>query len=317
MESRSYALLAGAFSLLLLAGVILIGLFLSRNETALIDYEIVSTRAVNGLSEQSAVLYQGVPVGKVQSLSLDPNTPGRVHIRIGVAAGTPITKATWAELAMQGVTGLANIDLHDDGSSNIRLMAEGDELPTIPLRPGLFARLSEGSGNIMANLEKISLQLVTLLNDQNVQTIQATMHNAAAASASWKDIGEQLQPIVGKLDPLLNNLNLASVQARDVAQDISAMTREARIAIAHVDAPDGPLAMATRSLREIAYATARLSSDTLPAVSKMASDVSTTARGVSTMVHNVGDMPQSIIFGLPPPRPGPGEPGFQGFGKGQ
>lgn len=318
MESRSYALLAGAFSLLLLAGVILVAMFLSRGGATLIDYEIVSTRAVSGLSEQSAVHYQGVPVGKVQFLSLDPNAPGRVHIRIGVAADTPITMATWAELAMQGITGLANIDLHDDGSSTVKLTAdEDDELPTIPLRPGLFARLSEGGGNIMENLEKVSSQLAMLLDDQNIQTIQATMHSAAAASASWKDIGEQLQPIVGKLDPLLINLNEASREARDVARDISSLTQEARTAIAHLDAPNGLLVTATRSLREIAYATARLSSDTLPAISGMANDVSATARDVSRMVHSVGDMPQSIIFGLPPSRPGPGEPGFQGFGRGK
>lgn len=169
----------------------------------------------------------------------------------------------------------------------------------------------------MGNLERISLQLATLLNDQNVRTIQATMRSAAAASASWKDIGEQLGPVVGKLDPLVNNLTEASLEARDVARDISAVIREARTAIAHLDAPDGPLVMATRSLREITYAAARLSNDTLPAVSTMADDVSATARGMSTMIHEVGDMPQSIIFGLPPPRPGPGEPGFQGFGRGQ
>jgi phospholipid/cholesterol/gamma-HCH transport system substrate-binding protein len=317
MESRSYALLAAAFSLLLLAGVILVAMFLTGGGTTLVDYDIVSTRAVSGLSEQSAVHYQGVPVGKVQLLNLDPSAPGRVHIRVGVAADTPITKATWAELTMQGITGLAIIDLHDDGSSTVRLTADGDELPTIPLRPGLFARLSEGGENIMGNLEIISSQLATLLNDQNVRTIQATMHSAAAASASWKDIGEQLEPIVGKLDPLVNNLNDASLEARGIARDLSALTREARTAIAHLDAPDGPLVMATRSLREITYATARLSSNTLPAVSKMADDVSATARSMSMTIREVGDMPQSIIFGLPPPRPGPGEHGFQGFGRGQ
>src|SRR3546814_17593184 len=104
-------------------------MFLSHGGTTLIDYEIVSTRAVSGLSEQSAVHYQGVPVGKVQRLHLDPNAPGRVHIRIGVAADTPITEATWAELAMQGNTGLAYIDLHDDGSYTVRLTTKGDEPP--------------------------------------------------------------------------------------------------------------------------------------------------------------------------------------------
>lgn len=317
MESRSYALLAGAFTLLLLAGVILVAVFLNRDSATLIDYEIVSTTAVSGLSQQSPVRYQGVRVGKVQFLSLDPDVPGRVHIRIGVASDTPITEATWAELAMQGITGLANIDLHDDGSSRVRLRAKEDVPPVIPLRAGLFDRLSQGGGNIVDNLEKISLQLAALLNDQNMQSIQATIQSTAAASASIKDIGEQLRPLMSKLGPLVDNLSDASLGAQGVARDLSALTRESRIAIAHLDAPDGPLAMARHSLREIAYAVARLSSDTLPAVSEMANEVGTTARGVSSMVRRVGDAPQSIIFGPPPPRPGPGEAGFQGFGVAQ
>ncbi|HTK00623.1 MAG TPA: MCE family protein, partial [Bordetella sp.] len=72
-----------------------------------------------------------------------------------------------------------------------------------------------------------------------------------------------------------------------------------------------------RSLREIAFAASRLSNETLPAVSGMANQVNATARNVSSTVRRVGDTPQSIIFGAPPPRPGPGEAGFQGFGRSQ
>src|ERR1700754_586385 len=98
MESRSHALLAGAFTLLLLAGVLLVALLINRDRTTLTYYAIVSNTPVDRLSQQSPVRYQGVPVGRVQLLSFDPQVPGRVRIRIGVAPSTPITTATWAEL---------------------------------------------------------------------------------------------------------------------------------------------------------------------------------------------------------------------------
>ncbi|HYG42241.1 MAG TPA: MlaD family protein [Bordetella sp.] len=317
MENRSYALLAGTFTLLLLAGVILVAMFLNRSGAAPTFYEIVSTTAVNGLSEQSPVRYQGVAVGKVQFLSLDPDAPGRVHIRIGVASGTPITEATWAELAMQGITGLASIDLHDDGSSKARLKTEGDVPPVIPLRPGLFDRFSQGGSNVLENLEKISSRLAMLLNDQNMKSVQDTIRNAAAASASIQDIGEQLRPLASKLGALVDNLKDASLQVQGAARDVSVLARQSRIAIAHLDAPGGPLAMATRSLREISYAAARLASDTLPAVSGMANEINAAAHDVASTARRVGDMPQSVIFGMAPPRPGPGEDGFPGFRRGR
>jgi len=317
MESRSYALLAGTFTLLLLAGVIVIAVLLNRTNITLTDYEIVSTAAVSGLSQQSSVRYQGVPVGKVQTLELDPNAPGLVHIRIGVASDTPITEATWAELTIQGITGLSNIDLYDDGSSKARLTAQGNALPAIPLRPGLFDRLSQGGGNIVNDAEKISSHLAALLSDQNVQLLQATMQNAAAMSASLKEISEQLRPQVSKVGPLIENLNDTSLQMKVAAQRLSTLAEQTRLAVAHLDAPDGPLAMATHSLREIAYAASRLSNDTLPAISGMTDQMSTAAHSISSTARNVGDSPQSIIFGAPPPRPGPGEAGFQGFGSTQ
>ncbi|OZI62955.1 MlaD family protein [Bordetella genomosp. 11] len=317
MESRSHALLAGAFTLVLLAAVLLIALVINRDRATLTEYEIISNTAVSGLSAQSPVRYQGVPAGKVQGLSFDPNVPGRVRIRIGVAPSVPITEATWAELGVQGITGLANIDLRDDGSSRVRLERQGDALPVIPLRPGLFERLSLGGGNIVGNLEKISGQLAVLLNDQNLQALQSALRDAATVSASLKDASAQLRPLVAKVGPLIDNLGETSRQAQGAARDISALAQQARVAVARLDAPDGPLVMATRSLREIAYAASRLSNDTLPAVSGMANQVSATARGVSTTVRRVGDTPQSIIFGAPPPRPGPGEAGFEGFGRGQ
>ncbi|ARP92219.1 mammalian cell entry protein [Bordetella genomosp. 9] len=317
MESRSHALLAGAFTLLLLAAVVIVGVLINRDRSTLTPYEIVSGTAVSGLSQQSPVRYQGVPVGKVQSLSFDPKVPGLVRIRIGVAPGTPITESTWAELGVQGVTGLANIELRDDGSSRTRLERHGDALPVIPMRPGLFERFSQGGGTIVNNLEHISAQLAKLLDDQNIQALQTALRNASDATAALKTFSASLQPVVAKVGPLIDTLNETSRQAQGAARDVSALAQQARAAVAHLDAPDGPLAMATRSLREISFAAARLSNDTLPAVSAMANQLNSTARGVSTTVRRVGDTPQSIIFGAPPPRPGPGEAGFEGFGRGQ
>jgi phospholipid/cholesterol/gamma-HCH transport system substrate-binding protein len=317
MESRSHALLAGAFTLLLLAGVALIAVLINRDRATLTYYEIVSTSAVSGLTTQSPVRYQGVPVGKVQSLHFDPDAPGLVHIRIGIAPDTPVTQATWAELGVQGVTGLANIDLRDDGSSRVRLTSKGDEPPVIPLRPGLFQRLTQGGGSIVGNLERISSQLAILLSDENVRALQSALQDAAVVSASLRQVSADLRPLAGKVGPLIDHLDQTSRQAQGALKDMSALAQQARIAVAHLDAPDGPLAMATRSLREIAYAASRLSNETLPAVSGMANQVSAAARGVSTTVRRVGDTPQSIIFGAPPPRPGPGEAGFAGFGRGQ
>jgi phospholipid/cholesterol/gamma-HCH transport system substrate-binding protein len=317
MENRSHALLAGAFTLLLLAAVILVAVVINRDRSALKNYMIVSTTAVSGLSPQSAVRYQGVPVGKVQSLQLDPTIPGQVRIRIGVAPNTPITESTWAELGVQGVTGLANVDLRDDGTSSVLLSQSKRELPIIPLHPGLLERFEQRGGAIMANIELISSQMAKALDDQNVQALHASLQNAVDISNSLKAMGQQLQPVVGKVGPLIDSLNDTSRQAQQAARDVGALAQRTTQALARLDAPDGPLAVATRSMNEISFAASRLSNETLPAVTRMSNQVNSTARGVSSAVRRVGDTPQSLLFGAPPPQPGPGEVGFAGFGRAQ
>lgn len=315
MENRSHALLAGAFTLLLLAAIILVAILINRDRSTLRDYEIVSSTPVSGLSAQSAVRYQGVPVGKVQSLGLNPAVPGQVRIRIGVAPNTPITQSTWAELGVQGVTGLANIDLRDDGTSAVRLAPAGHDLPVIPLRPGLLERFTQRGGTIMENIEQISAQLSKVLDDQNVQALHASLQNVVDISDSLKGLGEQLKPVAGKIGPLIDALNDTSRQAQSAAQEVGALAQRARQALARLDERGGSLDMATRSLQDISFAASRLSNETLPAVTGMANQVNAAARGVSMTVRRVGDTPQSILFGAPPPRPGPGEAGFAGFGR--
>ncbi len=306
MENRSHALLAGLFTLALLAAAALVAIWVGRDRVPLQPYVIVSSTPVSGLTAQSSVRYQGVPVGKVQSLSLNPARPGEVRIRIGVAPDTPITASTWAELGVQGVTGLSNVELRDDGSSRQLLVARNGEPPDIPLRPGLFDRLQERGNALIEKFESTANELHALMSPANVQALSTTLQNTAEISAQLKATSEALGPAMRKVGPLVDSLVQNS-------NEVSMMMRSAQQALVRLNAPDGPLATAGASLQEIARAAARLGSDTLPAVSGMAHSVDEAARSAQSVLRRFGETPQSVLFGPAPVEPGPGEPGFAGF----
>ena len=118
MENRSHALMAGLFAVLLLFAAGYAAIWISKKNVPLVPYELVSTSPVTGLSVQSQVRYQGVPVGRVESLRFLPDKPGVVRILIAIDPKTPITESTWAEIATAGVTGISNIELRDNGTSS-------------------------------------------------------------------------------------------------------------------------------------------------------------------------------------------------------
>ncbi|MEN4917327.1 MlaD family protein [Achromobacter spanius] len=315
MENRSHALMAGIFTLVLLAAATLAAIWIGRDRTQLQPYEIISATAVTGLNPQSAVRYQGVPVGRVQSLALNPNKPGQVRIRIGVAPNTPITESTWAELGVQGVTGMANVDLRDDGTSLKRLTSTAENPAAIPLRPGLLDRVEQRGEKLISNVEVATEQLRRVLSEQNVQALTASLQNATDISQALKEASRDLAPTLTKLGPLVESLGTTSRQADRAAREIADLAQQARQSLARLNAPDGPLSVATRSLNDIALAAARLDGETLPAFTSMANNVSAAARSATTTLRRVDNTPQSFLFGPAPIAPGPGEPGFAGFGR--
>ena len=315
MENRSHALMAGIFTLVLLAAAALVAIWIGRDRTQLQPYEIVSATAVSGLNSQSTVRYQGVPVGKVQSLALNPDKPGQVRIRIGVAPSTPITESTWAELGVQGVTGLANVELRDDGSSLKRLTSTAAEPAAIPLRPGFFERLEQRGGKLISNVEEATNQLKLVLSEQNVQALGTALRNAGELTESLKNASRELQPAMAKIGPLVDSLGDASRQAGRAAREVGDLAQQARESLARLNAPDGPLAVASRSLSDIASAAARLDGETLPAITGMAQNIGQAARGATSTLRRVDSTPQSLLFGPAPAAPGPGEAGFAGFGS--
>jgi phospholipid/cholesterol/gamma-HCH transport system substrate-binding protein len=247
-------------------------------------------------------------------LRLNPQRPGEVRIRIGVNPATPITRSTWGELGIRGVTGGTNVELHDDGKSSVALASTDDSPAVIPLRAGLFDRLEGRVNSIMANVESVTAQMTKVLTDANVASIQGLLKNSSDLTNTLTAAAAKLAPVADKIGPLVASLQEATRQATGMARDVGSLSRSARVAINRLDAANGPLASVTRSMDEISYAASRLNNDTLPSISSMANTVSQAARGASTTVRRLGDAPQSIFFGPAPVQAGPGEPGFAGFG---
>lgn len=93
METRAHHVMIGLFSVIVVVGAMLFGLWLAKSsvDSAFQDYEVIFNEAVSGLSQGSSVQYSGIKVGDVISLSLDPKDPRRVLARIRLAGQTPVT----------------------------------------------------------------------------------------------------------------------------------------------------------------------------------------------------------------------------------
>jgi phospholipid/cholesterol/gamma-HCH transport system substrate-binding protein len=312
MENRSHALWAGFFTLALLCVTIFAGVWLNRDQTQRVDYQIATMHAVSGLNPQATVRYKGLEVGRVDQVRLDPETPGQILIDISIDPDTPITQSTFATLSYQGVTGIASIQLDDDGAKLDKISAPGGQARRIPLRPGLFERLESSGVAILANTERVTERLAQLLTPKNQQTMLAAFSSTTEATQHWTQIAEDLHPALEQIPGLVQQTDqtLLSVQALSksailLSQQLNDLTRQWQD-------PNGPM---NRSLTHFANLSENIQLDLLPQFLTFTQNASSSFRSFHQTMEELKDRPQSLIFGKPAPLPGPGEAGFVEPGK--
>ena len=114
MESRAYALITGLFVLGVAACIAVWAQWLNKTPIARTAYRVVALGPVTGLNPEAQVRYRGMSVGRVTAIGLDAKDPRRILVDIEVDDGIPITKRTFAQLGMEGITGIAYVHLQDD-----------------------------------------------------------------------------------------------------------------------------------------------------------------------------------------------------------
>ena len=313
MENKSHALAAGTFVLALLALLVALAVWLTRDTDAQRVYELSSKEAISGLQPQATVRFKGVNIGKVTSIGFDPLVPGNVLIQIAINEQAPITQSTFGTLGFQGVTGLAFVQLDDSGESTVALPAT--EPPTrIPMRQGLMSKLADQGEKIVAELLESSRRVNQLLSPDNQKNLMGAIDAMGQAAAGIQTLsaqtGRMLPPLTQKADATLKSLEDTSVRVGESADEARASARAFRTVTERMNEKGGTLDQLSKGADTLGAAGQTLNTGTLPRLNRAVDDAARMTRQIGRTADAVKDNPQSLIFGNGPPVPGPGEPGF-------
>ncbi|HRH13798.1 MAG TPA: MlaD family protein [Azonexus sp.] len=302
MENKSHAFVAGLFALLLGAVAIVALFWLRGTQNSLREYVVVTKYTVGGLNPEAQVRYRGIRVGKVKDIQLDRDDPGDILIRISIPDSIPLTKGTVAKLATQGVTGIAHVLLLDSGKDNEPLVATDGGLPRIAMVPSLLDEMSESGPAALRQAQEIMTAANALLNEDNRRRFGATMANLESASASMKPAIENMNAALVQVRKLLNDQNVKSLSR--AAGELGPLIADTRQLVGKMHTTAEKLDVA------IGDASAGGTSALMPRLNELAADFSLTSRQLSRVLRLLEDSPQGLVFGVPAPPPGPGEPGF-------
>jgi phospholipid/cholesterol/gamma-HCH transport system substrate-binding protein len=299
--------MTGFFTIALLVAAVLAGLWLNRDRSERVPYEIVTTQSIPGLNPQATVRYRGLEVGKIDDIIFDPQVTGRILIKLAVDAGSPITTTTFASLGYQGVTGIAFLQLDDDRTGSPLLRSSTEHPARIPLRAGLLDQLEKRGLAILEKTEHITASIDKMLSPENQRTIVGAIDNIGKAAEAYGALPKKLEPTLDRLPALTGKIDELATSATTAVRNVD------RLATG-LQAPDGPIARLNATMDRAGTALEGVTSDlelqTLPHLNEMSDEAKSSLRAVKRTANSLSDRPQSILFGGPNGQPGPGEPGF-------
>ena len=311
MENKAHAIAAGAFVLGLIAVLVALVVWFTRDNTVRNIYELSTSDAVSGLQPQAMVRYRGIAVGKVTLIDFDPKRKGNVRVRISVDERVPLTQSSYATLSYQGVTGLAFIALDDKGGSTVALVPNNDDPPRLPLKQSALAQLQDRGEAIINQVEEVTKRANTLLGDTNQKRFADALENIAQAAGSANDLTKRLDNTVKtSLDPALKAMPDALTRVKTAATDVSRVANNLNSTVSRVNEKDGALDRLASGTQALGQAVDSVNTATLPRVNRVADDTSRAVRRLGRAADGINDNPQSLLFGNGGATAGPGEAGF-------
>ncbi|HTO44562.1 MAG TPA: MlaD family protein [Burkholderiales bacterium] len=305
MESQSHSFIAGLFVILLALGGIAGALWLGPDKgPARLPIDLLTTYSVSGLKVDAPVRFRGVDVGRVDSISFDPRQAGEIRVRVSVDPAAPISKSTYAKLSYQGITGVAFVQLDDEkGKSSEPLPLSREKVAQMELQASVLERAETDIREVLLKAARVADRLDELLNEQNQKRVMALVDSFEQTSERYGELARNLEPSAKALPGLLQQATRTVEKAQRTVDNVAKLAEDTDRKLVVLDTVG-------ETAKQIGRAADDLHKDTLPRVNALIDQVSIDARELKRTLHQVNARPQSLIFGLQPPPPGPGERGF-------
>ena len=228
METRSNYVLVGSVVLTLLAAL---GLFivwlagLSGEQRRCFD--IYFAQGVGGLNKGTNVTFSGVPVGQITEISLLPDRPEFVWVRIEVDEQTPVLQGTTAQIKGVGFTGVSEIQL-DGAVKGARPVTQiGPQgCPVIPASQGGLGALLNSAPELIDRIQRLTERLTELLSDKNQESLEKILANVEVTTRVLAERAPDLADAMADARLAARNAGIAAQRVGELADSTNRLVNQ-------------------------------------------------------------------------------------------
>jgi len=311
MEPKVNYLVVGLFVVLLGALLVTVVLWLGKgfDQNTYDRYFAYMEESVAGLSVDASVKYRGVEVGRVKEIALNPGNPEQVQLTLDIIRGTPIKEDTLAILDVQGLTGLAIVDLTGGSRASPPLEAHaGERYPVIQTSPSLLVRFDRAATRLLTNLNRVTVNIDTLLDERN----------RMALSQLLKDMSGLTQILAAKKNLFDKGISDAAKTMENLVQTTHTLNEEMPLLIERIYGSAEALEIMAQKIGRTSISVGsvventkpdieRFSQLTLNEMSMLVAELRQLTASLQRSAQQLEREPNSLIFGRTSPPLGPGE----------
>ena len=259
MERNANYAMVGMASVILLIGLFAFVLWLARVQFArdYQIYDILFDGPVRGISTGGEVHFNGIKVGEITRIALDPTNATRVIARVKVTSDVPIRTDSFATLEPQGITGVNYVQITAGTPSRplLKDVTPAGEPPLLRSQKSALSDLLEGGGTVLQRSVEALDRVNRLLSDQNIKSVGSTLSDIQSVTAQLKshkelvgdtdtaikDIdqtAQQISRLSDSTDKLVNGDGKAAIKnLADAADELKGAAHQSRELMAKLDGP--------------------------------------------------------------------------------
>jgi phospholipid/cholesterol/gamma-HCH transport system substrate-binding protein len=283
METKANYILIGLFTLAVVTGVFVFVYWFQHigGSAGRAYYRLSFDGSVSGLHSGGTVLFNGIRVGEVSALTLDPQRPRQVIATVAIDKAVAVRPDTQVGLEYAGVTGIASIALKGGSTSSPPLTGSKDNPPLLAAPPGAAQDVTQGARDTLRRLDDF------LAENQNV--FHSALDNLDKFSGALARNAERLDKIVEGMQSLAGGADGKGGEIVEAARSIRTLA----------DNLD-------KRTDDIAKGVSLLTAAGTKQINAIGSDAHRMMAEIEKSVKNIERNPSTLIFGgsaAPKPKP--------------
>lgn len=206
----SVFLVVSVFLLLVLTAIFVLPKLKTQGDEYFIDFKNMS---VNGVSMGADVKYQGVNIGQVSRMEVNPKDLSSILLYVKIKVGFNVKVNMKATLQYAGITGLRFVEL-SGGTTDAKNLPPGGRIPT---KKGL----GEKAEDIVLNVDSVVEAINDMLNVENREKISLLLKNLENSTAV---VSSMLQKKEKNLEDTIENVDKITRELHETAVNLNRFT---------------------------------------------------------------------------------------------